>query len=126
MSITWEDPIGEKCEGRIRPSPAADKSGLLGIGGADINLDWVEELLRREFMRSDDPESIGEGERLGSSPSIGGGQTQGRGFKETGVWSPFASLKAQSSMVNSETCANTPTKSERVCREWMLATAISA
>ena len=39
-------------------------------------------------------------------------RTGGRGFKETGVLSPLAALKASSSMVNSETCSNTSTKSE--------------
>lgn len=93
MSITWDDPIGENCGGIIRRSPVADRSGLLGSGGADINLDLVEEEPVRRGFFLPDPESMGEGELLGSSSSsIGGGQSQGRGLKDTGVFSPFASL----------------------------------
>lgn len=124
MSITWEDPMGENCGGIIRRSPVADRSGLLGRGGAVNNLEGVlMALLRRASLSC--PTKVGAVMSLGSSCSIGSEHAVGRGFNDTGVLSPFASLKVSSSMVNSDTCSNTPTKSELlVCWACVLDSAI--
>ena len=109
----------------MRISPPADKSGLLGRGGAEESLEGVRELLlRRTFFRH---VRNGEGLRFESSSSFnkGGLFAIGRGFNATGVCKKATTLNASSSMVNSETCSNTPTRSEFLLFANMLASASS-
>ena len=102
----------------MRTSPPADRSGLEGSGGADKSLvgEVTQLLPRRSFLRTSRQGGCLRLDRSSSDMDKEEGAA-GLGLRETGVRRALGSAaKAESSIVNSDTCSKTPTRSE-LCME---------